>query len=153
MRQGRLKMRRNFFSNKVVSSWNDIPGYPVLSGRQQEVRTFSESCNSWEQPDKISRPTEQHLEPRRRSRAHPGPRCSLRGPTWAMGDNSTSKQVSSVADPWNFDTDPGPDCGSIPLTNGSGCGSGYCYFRQWPSRRQQKVFLLITFWRYICIIF
>jgi hypothetical protein len=31
--------------------------------------------------------------------------------------------------------------------------SGYCYFRHWPSRRQQKTnltqfFLLITFWRY-----
>ncbi len=54
-------------------------------------------------------------------------------------------------------------CGSMPLTNGSGfgsgCGSGSCYFRHWPSRRQQKtnlkinVFLLITFWRYIYIIF
>ncbi len=43
--------------------------------------------------------------------------------------------------------------GSIPLTNGSGCGFGSCYFRQWPSRRQQKFFLLITFWRYIYIIF
>ncbi len=49
--------------------------------------------------------------------------------------------------------------GSIPLTSGSGCGSGSCYFRQWPSRRQQKIiffslsFLLVTFWRYIYIIF
>ncbi len=49
--------------------------------------------------------------------------------------------------------------GSMPLTNGSGCGSGSCYFRHWPSRGQQKtnffykVFLLITFWRYIYIIF
>ncbi len=39
--------------------------------------------------------------------------------------------------------------GSMPLTH----GSGSCYFRHWPSRRQQKtifltVFLLITFWRY-----
>ncbi len=25
--------------------------------------------------------------------------------------------------------------GSIPLTYGSGCGSGSCYFRHWPSRR------------------
>jgi hypothetical protein len=31
--------------------------------------------------------------------------------------------------------------------------SGSCYFRQWSSRRQQKVFLLITFWRYSYIIF
>jgi hypothetical protein len=44
--------------------------------------------------------------------------------------------------------------GSVPVTNGcgSGCGScfdsGFCYFRQWPSRRQQKNFS-ITFWRYI----
>ncbi len=46
--------------------------------------------------------------------------------------------------------------GSMPLTNGSGSGS--CYFRHWPSRGQQKtnkkkVFLHITFWRYIYIIF
>ncbi len=44
-------------------------------------------------------------------------------------------------------------CGSMPLTN----GSGSCFFRHWPSRCQQKtnlkVFLLITFWRYIYIIF
>ncbi len=44
--------------------------------------------------------------------------------------------------------------GSMPLTN----GSGSCYFRHWPSRCKQKtnlkkVFLLITFWRYIYIIF
>ncbi len=38
-------------------------------------------------------------------------------------------------------------------------GSGSCYFRHWPSRCQQKtnlsntVFLLITFWRYIYIVF
>ncbi len=47
--------------------------------------------------------------------------------------------------------------GSMPLTNGS--GSGTCYFRHWPSRCQQKTnfltqfFLLITFRRYIYIIF
>ena len=40
--------------------------------------------------------------------------------------------------------------GFMPQTNGSECGSGSCYFRHWPSRRQQKtnfekVFLLITF--------
>ncbi len=35
--------------------------------------------------------------------------------------------------------------GSMPLTNGSGSrfrsrfGSGSCYFRHWPSRRQQKI--------------
>ncbi len=28
--------------------------------------------------------------------------------------------------------------GSMPLTNGSGFGSGSCYFRHWLSRRQQK---------------
>ena len=45
--------------------------------------------------------------------------------------------------------------GSMPLTN----GSGSCYFRHWPSRCQQKTnfftqfFLLVTFWRYIYIIF
>ncbi len=52
-------------------------------------------------------------------------------------------------------------CGSMPLTNGSGsgCGSGSCYFRHWPSQDAnkklvfKKVFLLITFWRYMYIIF
>ncbi len=46
--------------------------------------------------------------------------------------------------------------GSMPLTN----GSGSCYFCHWPSRGQTpkkiifyNVFLLITFWRYIHIIF
>ncbi len=50
--------------------------------------------------------------------------------------------------------------GSMPLTNGSGfgSGSGSCYFRHWLSRRQQKTnlkkkffCLLGTFWRYIYI--
>ncbi len=46
---------------------------------------------------------------------------------------------NSVADPWNFGADPDPRI-HIPLTNRSGsrCWSGSCYFRQWPSRRQQK---------------
>jgi hypothetical protein len=39
--------------------------------------------------------------------------------------------------------------GSMPLNNGSRSGSGSCYFRHCPSRRQQEnnftpVFLLIT---------
>ncbi len=50
---------------------------------------------------------------------------------------------------------------SMPLTNGSGsgCGFGSCYFRHWPSQDAnkmqffQKVFLLVTFWRYTYIIF
>jgi hypothetical protein len=36
--------------------------------------------------------------------------------------------------------------GSIPLTNGSVSGS--CYFRQWPSRRQQKIIFL----KFICLL-
>ncbi len=43
--------------------------------------------------------------------------------------------------------------GSMPLTNGSEFGSGSCYFRHWPSRRQQKLFFFSSsFWRYIHII-
>ncbi len=63
-------------------------------------------------------------------------------------------------------------------TNGSGYDSGSCYFRQWPSRQQQKFFFFLkwgtinrggetatnffsfflsflnfTFWRYIYIVF
>ncbi len=30
--------------------------------------------------------------------------------------------------------------GSMPLTNGSGCGSGSFYFHHWPSRCQQKTY-------------
>ncbi len=30
--------------------------------------------------------------------------------------------------------------GSVPVTDGSGSDSGTCYFRQWPSRRQQIFF-------------
>jgi hypothetical protein len=47
--------------------------------------------------------------------------------------------------------------GSMPLAKGFGSGS--CYFRHWPSRRQQKTnflkkfFLLITLWKYIYIIY
>ncbi len=49
----------------------------------------------------------------------------------------------------------------MPLTNGSGsgCGSGSCHFRHWPSQDGnkklifKKVFLLITFSRYMYIIF
>ncbi len=36
--------------------------------------------------------------------------------------------------------------GSMPLTNGSRSGS--CYFRHWPSRRQQKLILKISFSSY-----
>ncbi len=52
----------------------------------------------WElraESNQVSRPTEQQPEQRRRSRAHPGPRCFLRGPKGAMEDSSTSKQVSN----------------------------------------------------------
>jgi hypothetical protein len=30
--------------------------------------------------------------------------------------------------------------GSVPLTKGYGSGSGFCYYRQWASRRQNKNF-------------
>ncbi len=38
--------------------------------------------------------------------------------------------------------------GSIPLTNGLGCGSGSSYFHYWPSRRQQKTNLKKMFLAY-----
>ncbi len=34
---------------------------------------------------------------------------------------------------------------SMPLTNGSGCGSGSCYFRRWLSSCQQKTNFLFRF--------
>jgi hypothetical protein len=38
--------------------------------------------------------------------------------------------------------------GSIPLSNGSGFGSGSCYFHHWPSRSQQKTILK----KFFCIL-
>ncbi len=38
--------------------------------------------------------------------------------------------------------------GSMPLTNGSGCGSGSCTFHHWPSIRQQKTNFLKSFSAY-----
>ncbi len=63
---------------------------------------------------------------------------------------------TSVADPWHFfDRDSDLRIRTVPLTNGSGSGSGSCYFRQKPSFKIFffKVFLLIAFWSYINIIF
>ncbi len=40
-------------------------------------------------------------------------------------------------------------CGSMPLTNGSGCRSGSYYFRHWPSGCQQKTnFFKLIFYTY-----
>ncbi len=65
--------------------------------------------------------------------------------------------LSSVADPWHLVWIQIRIQGSMPLTNRPG-SPGSSYFRQWPSRRQQKTKfkkknMLITFWRYINIIF
>jgi hypothetical protein len=54
-----------------------------------------------------------------------------------------STVLVSVADPLIFGTDP------VPLTN----GSRFCSLCHSPSRRQQKVFQLSNFRRYIYIIF
>jgi hypothetical protein len=48
------------------------------------------------------------------------------------------KVLTAVADPRTFGTDPDGIRGSIPLTHR--CGTGFCKFRQWPSRCQQKFF-------------
>jgi hypothetical protein len=52
-----------------------------------------------------------------------------------------------------FGVDPDPDPrnrirGSMPLTNGSGFGSGSVYFHHWPSRCQQKLNFLGVFSEY-----
>ncbi len=51
----------------------------------------------------------------------------------------------SIPDPGNFGVDPDPRI--MPLSTGSvsGCGSGSCYFRHWPSRRHQKLNFLKRF--------
>ncbi len=67
---------------------------------------------------------------------------------WQCYGSMTFWCGSGSSDPclWLMDPDPDP-------------GSGSGYFRHWPSRCQQKTnflkqfFLLITFWRYIYIIF
>ncbi len=69
-------------------------------------------------------------------------------------------QVSSVADPMKFwygsgSADPYLWLNGSGFGAGSGCGSGSYYFRQWPSRHQQKIiFCLLLFeGTYIYIIF
>jgi hypothetical protein len=54
--------------------------------------------------------------------------------------------LNSVADPWHLGWIR--IRGSMPLTNGSGFGSGSCYFRHWPSRCQQKTNFLNSFFAY-----
>ncbi len=66
--------------------------------------------------------------------------------------------LTSVPDPWHFgrwgSSDPYGTFTNRSGRSGSGSGSGSCSFRQWTSRRQQKfsflkVFMLVSFWRYI----
>ncbi len=47
-------------------------------------------------------------------------------------------QNFGVADPWHLVWIR--ISGSMPVTNRSGCGSGSCFFRHWPSRCKKKFF-------------
>ncbi len=122
-------------------------------------------CGAWRRgaacassPDTRGRSPVSRCHPAGGSPPPPGRTSGSRSGIWPRGNGSRSVAPLSVADPWNFVTDPGPEWihGSIPLPHRSGCGSGSCYFRQWPSRHQQNFslcFLLITFWRYIYTFF
>ncbi len=57
---------------------------------------------------------------------------------------SVHKQNISVPDPWSMVWIRG----SMPLNNG--WGSGSCYFRPWPTRRQQKTNLKKSF--FFCLL-
>ncbi len=68
--------------------------------------------------------------------------------------------ISSFADPCYFGTDPDPDPRIHVywlMDPDPHPGSGSCYFRHWPSRWTKnqffQLFLLISFWMYIYIIF
>jgi hypothetical protein len=80
---------RDFFYNKIQKK---LPVEKKIFIKKFRIffnlRTFSESTNSW-YSSQMSRHTEHHLEPRWKSRAHPRPRCFLKGPTWAIGDYRT----------------------------------------------------------------
>jgi len=52
---------------------------------------------------------------------------------------------SSICIAYTSVPDPDPEPRIIPLTIGSGCGSGACYFRHLPSRREQKTNLKKVF--------
>jgi hypothetical protein len=54
VRQGRLELRRNFFSARVVSSWNDIPN---STGRTAESENFQKRYIQ------LSRPVEHKYKP------------------------------------------------------------------------------------------
>ncbi len=73
-------------------------------------------------------------------------RCQTPGPSHRSSpeDNQFISQLISYRQccgSMKFRYGRDPDPGSIPLPNGSGC----CYFRQWPSRRQQKVIFAYYF--------
>ncbi len=79
----------------IISNWNEFE--QSSEHLERHTQWYQGDSKEWElsakvqtaESDQMSRPTEQQPEQRRRSRAHPGPRCFLRGPTWAMGDYST----------------------------------------------------------------
>ncbi len=66
-------------TSSATELWATGITYPVLSGDRKnwELSAKVQAAES----SQMIRPTEHHLEQRRRSRAHPGPRCFLRDPT------------------------------------------------------------------------
>jgi hypothetical protein len=90
----------------------------------------------------------------------PYPIRSVSGSDLSLIKTNILKVLVSVAGPWHFGVDQDPDLDPriLSLTNGSGCGSGSCYFRHWLSRCQLKQILkkffcvLPTFLRYCNII-
>ncbi len=135
MRQGRFEISRNFFS-KSCEQLECLTQYYQGDSKKWELSAKVVTAES--KPDEQAYwalPNAKTKEPST-SLTKMLPERPYR--TWAMGDYSTSKQASSAVLRIHEILVRIRICGSIPLTYGSGCGS--CYFRQWPSRHQQKYF-------------
>ena len=88
VKHGRLDMRRNFFSLRVIDSWNQIP-----SEVKRSMREVPEGLQRAESKPVAPRQMESARESTRCEQGATRSGCSLRGSTWAMGDDFTSKQV------------------------------------------------------------
>ncbi len=78
---GRLDMRRNFFSLRVIDSWNQIPS---------EIKRI-EKCDAESCPVAPCLIGKARANQPRCEQGATRSGCSLRGPTWTMGDDLTSK--------------------------------------------------------------
>ncbi len=96
-RNGGLKPETWFETSAEISSdWEWLrTGIKFLQKWKdwEKVRFLKEPTNSWELSS-CTAPNGEERELAGRERDATRSRCSLRGPTWTMGDDFTSKQVS-----------------------------------------------------------